>query len=105
MPSEHRYSPSGRSGAPPLARAEQFVWLTARVLEQRRFAHHFLGGGADAVETALDAYLNDDGGYGHALEPDLRGPSASPCTPRTRCASWTASAAAAGSAWSGCAAI
>jgi hypothetical protein len=54
------------------------VWLTARVLEQRRFAYHFLNGGADAVETALDAYRNEDGGYGHALEPDLRGPVSQP---------------------------
>ncbi|RFU84495.1 hypothetical protein DY218_22845 [Streptomyces triticagri] len=61
-----------------LARAEQFVWLTARVLEQRRFAHHFLGGGADGVESALSAYANEDGGYGHALEPDLRGPVSQP---------------------------
>ncbi|MGW1539982.1 hypothetical protein ACWCPM_06895 [Streptomyces sp. NPDC002309] len=62
----------------PLFRAEQFVWLTARVLEQRLFAYHFLHGGADPVETALDAYLNQDGGYGHALEPDLRGPVSQP---------------------------
>ena len=62
----------------PLARAERFVWLTARVLEQRRFAYHFLGGGADAVETALSAYRNEDDGYGHALEPDLRGPVSQP---------------------------
>jgi hypothetical protein len=62
----------------PLFRAEQFVWLTARVLEQRLFAHHFLNGNADPVETALDAYRNEDGGYGHALEPDLRGPVSQP---------------------------
>ncbi|NED36085.1 hypothetical protein, partial [Streptomyces sp. SID8499] len=62
----------------PLARAEHFVWLTARVLEQRIFAHEFRGGGADPVETALDAYRNEDGGYGHALEPDLRGPVSQP---------------------------
>ncbi|HET9383123.1 MAG TPA: hypothetical protein VFP69_20155 [Streptomyces sp.] len=62
----------------PLARAERFVWLTARVLEQRLFAHDFRGGPADPVETALDAYRNDDGGYGHALEPDLRGPVSQP---------------------------
>ncbi|MEU2270079.1 hypothetical protein ABZ568_27480 [Streptomyces olindensis] len=62
----------------PVARAERFVWLTARVLEQRLFAHHFRDGGADPVETALDAYRNDDGGYGHALEPDLRGPVSQP---------------------------
>ncbi|WP_372345202.1 hypothetical protein [Streptomyces sp. KL116D] len=71
-------SPSARS---PLSRAEPFVWLTARVLEQRRFAYHFLEGSpaaADAVETALAAYLNEDDGYGHALEPDLRGPVSQP---------------------------
>ncbi|MFG3498138.1 hypothetical protein [Streptomyces sp. NPDC047928] len=61
-----------------LARAEHFIWLTARVLEQRRFAYHFLGGGADAVEAALLAYATEDGGYGHALEPDLRGPVSQP---------------------------
>ncbi|WP_055535169.1 hypothetical protein [Streptomyces graminilatus] len=68
-------TPSARS---PLFRAERFVWLTARVLEQRRFEYHFLNGGADPVETALDAYRNEDGGYGHALEPDLRGPVSQP---------------------------
>jgi hypothetical protein len=62
----------------PLFRAEHFVWLTARVLEQRLFAYHFLNGGPNPVETALDAYRNADGGYGHALEPDLRGPVSQP---------------------------
>lgn len=66
------------TGTNPLARAERFIWLTARVLEQRRFAHQHLGGSADAVETALTAYANEDGGYGHALEPDLRGPVSQP---------------------------
>ncbi|MEU6405721.1 hypothetical protein [Streptomyces sp. NPDC046985] len=72
------------SSAPPppassaLSRAAHFVWLTARVLEQRLFAYHFLNGGADSVETALDAYRADDDGYGHALEPDLRGPVSQP---------------------------
>ncbi|MGW1009463.1 hypothetical protein ACWD4X_05335 [Streptomyces termitum] len=73
-------APSSVPPAPgsPLARAERFVWLTARVLEQRRFAYHFRRGGADQVEAALSAYLNEDGGYGHALEPDLRGPVSQP---------------------------
>ncbi|WKX72948.1 hypothetical protein [Streptomyces sp. XD-27] len=62
----------------PCARAEQFVWLTARVLEQHRFAFHFLNGGADPVEAALAAYERADGGFGHALEPDLRGPVSQP---------------------------
>jgi hypothetical protein len=62
----------------PLARAERFVWLTGRVLEQRRFAHLFRGGDAEPVHTALQAYANDDGGFGHALEPDIRGPGSQP---------------------------
>ncbi|MFI9720197.1 hypothetical protein ACIHFE_11125 [Streptomyces sp. NPDC052396] len=68
-------APSGASAA---ARAAHFVWLTARVLEQRRFAFHFLGGGPEPVEAALTAYRLDDGGYGHALDPDLRGPVSQP---------------------------
>ncbi|RKN37275.1 hypothetical protein D7294_28305 [Streptomyces hoynatensis] len=67
--------PPGRS---LLARAEHFVWLTARVLEQRRFAHLFLDGPPEAVETALAAYRNPDHGFGHALLPDLRGPLSQP---------------------------
>ncbi|MFD5056247.1 hypothetical protein [Streptomyces tendae] len=79
---------SGTPGTPdsrsPLARAEHFVWLTARVLEQRLFAYHFRGGDPGPVETALEAYRNEDGGYGHALEPDLRGPVSQPL--HTACA-------------------
>ncbi|MFC7842458.1 hypothetical protein [Streptomyces sp. NPDC057382] len=62
----------------PVTRAERFVWLTARVLEQRLFAHHFRGASAEPVVAALNAYRNEDGGYGHALEPDLRGPVSQP---------------------------
>ncbi|WND34738.1 hypothetical protein RI578_10760 [Streptomyces sp. BB1-1-1] len=71
-------TPQARTARSPLALAEHFVWLTARVLEQRLFAYHFRGGDAGPVETALDAYRNEDGGYGHALEPDLRGPVSQP---------------------------
>ncbi|MEV3859767.1 hypothetical protein AB0J38_36370 [Streptomyces sp. NPDC050095] len=73
--------PSSPSALSPLSRAESFVWQTARALEQRRFAYHFLEGSAaaaDAVETALAAYRNEDDGYGYALEPDLRGPVSQP---------------------------
>ncbi|MFJ9037639.1 hypothetical protein ACIRF8_13745 [Streptomyces sp. NPDC102406] len=73
--------PSSSSEPSPLTRAEWFVWQNARVLEQRRFVYHFRDGSpvaADAVETALTAYRNEDDGYGHALEPDLRGPASQP---------------------------
>ncbi|MEU5690353.1 hypothetical protein [Actinosynnema sp. NPDC020468] len=58
--------------------ARSFVWHNARVLEQRAFEFLFGDGGADGVVAAVLAYRNDDGGFGHALEPDGRGPSSQP---------------------------
>jgi hypothetical protein len=55
-----------------------FLHSTARVLERRRFAHVFEGAGADPVLHALRAHRNDDGGFGHALEPDMRAPTSQP---------------------------
>ncbi|MEU8436017.1 hypothetical protein AB0F18_24560 [Streptomyces sp. NPDC029216] len=78
MPGDEASAPAPAAAPAPLARAEQFIWLTARVLEQRRFAYHFLGGDPDPVDTALGSYLGADGGYGHALDPDLRGPLSQP---------------------------
>ncbi|MCI2416275.1 hypothetical protein MOQ72_02475 [Saccharopolyspora sp. K220] len=67
-----------RCTAELVAAAEQFVWLTARVLEQRLFEFLFADGGAEGVLAALDAYRCADGGYGYALEPDARGPISQP---------------------------
>jgi hypothetical protein len=61
-----------------LESAHQFLWTHARLLERRLFEHRFLGGSAAAVEQALDAYRNADGGYGQALEPDCRTPHSQP---------------------------
>ena len=61
-----------------LAAAEAFVLREARLLDRRRFDHRFRGGSAGAVLEALTPYRNDDGGFGNALEPDLRGPSSQP---------------------------
>ena len=61
-----------------LARAGDFVWLTGRVLEQRRYAHLFEGGPAAGVLAALEAYRAPDGGYAFGVEPDVRGPAAQP---------------------------
>jgi hypothetical protein len=55
-----------------LARARDFVLRNARLLDRRRFAFRFDGGASTDVVTALRAYQNADGGFGHALEPDLR---------------------------------
>jgi hypothetical protein len=60
------------------AAAEQFLLREARLLDRRRFEHRFRDGSAGAVFAALVAYRNDDGGFGNALESDLRGPSSQP---------------------------
>jgi hypothetical protein len=60
------------------AAAERFVQAEARVLEQRQFATLFRGASAAGVADALRAYRNDDGGFGHGLEPDKRTPDSLP---------------------------
>jgi hypothetical protein len=59
-------------------RAATFIWANARLLERQLFAYHFHGGSRDAVLAALLAYQNPDGGFGHALEPDIRCPDSQP---------------------------
>ena len=54
--------------------ATTFLWQNARLLECRLFAFHFEDGSADAVRNAVLAYRNADGGFGNALEPDVRAP-------------------------------
>lgn len=58
--------------------AQTFILTHARLLDRHRFAFLFGSGDAAAVVRALDAYRNPDGGYGHALEPDGRGPESQP---------------------------
>jgi hypothetical protein len=58
--------------------AENFVWSAARLVDRHRYALLFAGGPAEAVVEALRGYRNLDGGFGHALEPDLRCPSSQP---------------------------
>ena len=53
-------------------RARDFVLRHARLIDRHRFAFRFESGPADAVVFALRPYQNADGGFGHALEPDLR---------------------------------
>lgn len=61
-----------------LAAAEQFMQLNARLIDRHRFAFHFGDGPAEPVLAALRGYANADGGFGNALEPDLRGAASQP---------------------------
>jgi hypothetical protein len=60
------------------AAAETFIWSSARLLDRHRYAMLFEDGPAEPVLEALRAYGNPDGGFGHALEPDVRCPSSQP---------------------------
>jgi hypothetical protein len=60
------------------AAADNFVWSAARLVDRHRYALLFEDGPAEAVVEALRGYRNPDGGFGHALEPDLRCPSSQP---------------------------
>lgn len=59
------------------ARARQFLKTQARPLEGALFAHWFEGASAGESLAELAAFQNEDGGFGRALEPDLRTPSSS----------------------------
>jgi hypothetical protein len=58
--------------------AEAFVYANARLLDRRRTEVLLHGAPAGRVVDALRAYANDDGGFGSALEPDVRGPNSEP---------------------------
>lgn len=68
----------GADGAAALERGRAFLYATARVLEQRLFETLFEHAPATGVVDALRAYRNDDGGFGHGLEPDTRAPGSQP---------------------------
>ena len=58
--------------------AERFLFAEARLLERRLFATCFRDAPAAGVLDALRGYQNDDGGFGHGLEPDKRCPDSLP---------------------------
>ena len=55
-----------------------FVWKYARLLERAIFEYHFCDGSSARIVDILRTYQNADGGFGHALEPDLRAPDSQP---------------------------
>ncbi len=55
--------------------AENFIWSAARLVDRHRYSMLFANGSAELVVEALRGYRNPDGGFGHALEPDLRCPT------------------------------
>lgn len=60
------------TGTSILERGAGFIDSRARLLERRVFEVAFRGGRAEDAIAAVLAFRNPDGGFGHALEPDLR---------------------------------
>ena len=58
--------------------ARTFIASHGRLLDRSRFALLADGEPPEPVLRALAAYVNDDGGFGRALEPDVRDPSSQP---------------------------
>ncbi len=58
-------------------RARQFLVTQARPLDRALYEHRFEGTPVEGVLAELARYQNEDGGFGHALEPDVRTPSSS----------------------------
>jgi len=58
-------------------RGRAYLKTQARPLDRALFEYRFEGAPADAVIARLGSYRNDDGGFGHDLEPDARHPGSS----------------------------
>lgn len=61
-----------------LDRIHDFIASHARLLDRRRMELAVGAGDADAALAVLAGYRNPDGGFGWALEPDLRAPASQP---------------------------
>jgi hypothetical protein len=55
-------------------RTARFITNSARPLEHAQFEYHFRSGSVVALLDELQKYQNDDGGFGHGVEPDVRMP-------------------------------
>ena len=59
-------------------KASNFISTRGRPLEQAQFEFHFNNGSVEGVLAELGKFQNSDGGFGHAVEPDVRMPESSP---------------------------
>ncbi|WP_053367918.1 hypothetical protein [Bacillus sp. FJAT-27245] len=59
-------------------KAKVFIKSKARELERSRFEFLFENGSKESVLKELEKYQNEDGGFGHGIEPDFWLPSSSP---------------------------
>lgn len=55
-------------------KASNFISTRGRPLEKAQFEFHFNNGSVEDVLLELGKFQNPDGGFGHAVEPDVRMP-------------------------------
>lgn len=58
-------------------KAQKFINTTARPLDEALFAVYIIGGSPEWALHELSNFQNEDGGFGHGLEPDLQLPDSS----------------------------
>src|SRR5437660_1065467 len=58
-------------------RGREFVFANGTLFERALFAQLFDGGARERAVRCLATYQNEDGGWGHALEHDVRAPASS----------------------------
>ena len=59
-------------------RAAEFLYANARLVDRAVFGVRFSRAAPERLVRAVLAYRNEDGGFGHALEADLRTPVSQP---------------------------
>jgi hypothetical protein len=82
QPANGNVPSAGHQDAAPvsLERARDFVYEHGALWERALFAHMFEGGSRQRVLGCLACHQNDDGGWAHALEHDVRTPASNAVT-------------------------
>lgn len=61
-----------------IEKARNFIYRNARPLDLARWQYLFENGSKEEVLKILASYQNEDGGFGHGLEPDCWNPNSAP---------------------------
>lgn len=61
-----------------LKAARDYIYAHGTLWERALFAYHFEGGSLARLHACLATYQNEDGGFGHAFEHDIRCPDSNP---------------------------
>jgi hypothetical protein len=61
-----------------ITRARAFFQHNGRDIDKARFGYHFDALALDDMPATLARYQNEDGGFGHGLEPDITAPDSNP---------------------------